>query len=136
MLDKALSLLAISQKGGNLAIGEDPVGAAAQAGKARLIILASDAAGHTRRRAEGFGALHHTPVISIDADKSRLGGMFGRSSVAMAALTEIKLARSFLETLGEPERYGEALAQVTEKAEAIARRKLTKPRRKRERGTR
>ena len=35
-----------------------------------------------------------------------------------------------------PERYGEALAQVTEKAEAIARRKLTKPRRKRERGTR
>ena len=136
MLDKALNLLAIAQKGGNIAIGEDPVGAAAHAGKARLLILASDAADNTRRRASVFGALHHTPVVSVDADKSHLGGMFGRSSVAMAALTEIRLAKSFLETLEEPERYGEALRQVSEKAEAIARRKQTKPRRNRERGTR
>lgn len=136
MLDKALNLLAIAQKGGNIAIGEDPVGAAAHGGKARLIILASDAAVHTRRRASDFGALHHTPVVTIDADKSMLGGMFGRSSVAMAALTEIRLAKSFLETLEEPERYSEALSQVSEKEAAIARRKKTKPRRNRERGTR
>lgn len=136
MLEKALSLLAIAQKGGNIAIGEDPVGAAAHGGKARLIILASDAAGHTRRRASDFGALHHTPVVSIDADKSLIGGMFGRSSVAMVALTEIRLAKSFLETLEEPERYSEALYQVSEKEAAIVRRKQTKPRRNRERGTR
>ena len=136
MLEKALNLLALAQKGGNIAIGEEPVGAVAHGGKARLIILASDAAEHTRRRASDFGALHHTPVIIIDADKSLLGGMFGRSSVAMAALTDIRLAKSFLETLEEPVRYKEALNQVSEKEAAIARRKLTKPRRSKERGTR
>lgn len=136
MLEKALNLLAIAQKGGNIAIGEDPVGAAAHGGKARLIILASDAAGNTCRRASAFGALHHTPVISIDADKSLLGGMFGRSSVAVAALTDIRMAKSFLETLEDPNRYSEALNQVSEKETAIARRKLTKPRRNRERGMR
>lgn len=49
MDEKTLGLLGIAQKGGNIAIGEEPVGASARAGKARLIILAADAAGHTVR---------------------------------------------------------------------------------------
>ncbi len=126
MLENALHLLGIARKGGNIAIGEDPVGAAAHGGKARLIILASDAAGHTGRRAQSYGSLHHTPVISLDADKATLGAVFGRSSVAMAALTDIRLARSFLERLEDPERYGSALEMVAEKAETMERRKQKK----------
>ncbi len=123
MDEKALNLLAIAQKGGNIAIGEEPVGAAVHGGKARLIILASDAAGHTRRRAQSYGSVHQTPVISIDAEKSALGSMFGRSSVAMTALTDIYLAKAFLETLADPERYGETLAAVSAKAAEMARRR-------------
>ena len=40
--DKSLGLLAISRKGGNLALGEEAVGAAARAGRARLVLLAGD----------------------------------------------------------------------------------------------
>ncbi len=127
MCKKALNLLGIARKGGNMAIGEEPVGVAAHGGKARLIILASDAADHTRRRARSYGSLHNTPVISIDADKAQLGAMFGRSAVAMAAVTEIKLAKSFLEALSDPDRYAAALAAVTEKAETMALRKQKKP---------
>ena len=126
MLEKALHLLGIAQKGGNIAIGEEPVGAAAQGGKARLIILASDAAGHTQRRAASYGALHQSPVITIDADKDALGAMFGRGSVAMAALTDIQLAKRFLEQLEDPERYGPVLETVSRKAETMARRKKAK----------
>lgn len=122
MMDKALGLLGLSQKGGNIALGEEPVGAAARAGKARLIILASDAAGHTVRRASSFAALHQSPLIQLDADKETLGGLFGRTSVAMLALTDIFLAQRFLEILDQPERYGAQLSAVREKAAAMKQR--------------
>lgn len=134
MLEKALGLLAIAQKGGNIEIGEEPVGAVARGGTARLIILAADAAGHTQRRANSFGAAHQTPIVSIDASKDQLGGMFGRTSVAMAALTDVWLAKSFLEALQQPERYESQLAAVSEKAAAMAQRRKEQQRRNRKKG--
>ncbi len=134
MLEKALGLLAIAQKGGNIAIGEEPVGAAARGGTARLIILASDAAGHTQRRASSFGAAHQTPIVSIDAQKDALGAVFGRSSVAMAALTDIFLAKTFLERLEQPQRYAAEYRAVSEKAAAMAKRKEEQRRRDRKKG--
>ena len=134
MLEKALGLLAIAQKGGNIQIGEEPVGAVARGGKARLIILASDAAGHTQRRANSFGAVHQTPIVSIDAKKDALGAVFGCSSVAMAALTDIFLAKSFLESLDAPERYGAQLDAVSDKAAAMALRRQEQQRRNRKKG--
>lgn len=134
MVDKALGLLGISQKGGNIEIGEEPVGAVARAGKARLIILASDAAGHTVRRAQSFASLHGTPLVTVDADKDRLGAVFGRTSVALTAFTDVFLAERFLEALGEPERYGEALTAVHDKAVYMKQRKQEMARSKRKKG--
>ena len=45
-----LSLLGLSLRGGRLAVGEEPVEAAARARDARVLLLASDAAEGTRRR--------------------------------------------------------------------------------------
>ena len=134
MNERALGLLGIAQKGGNIEIGEDPVGNAARAGKARLIILASDAAGHTVRRAGSFASLHETPLVTVEGSKDVLGRIFGRNSVAMIAVTDILLAKRFLETLGDPETYGEALTAVTEKAAVMAQRKKAKPRINRKNG--
>ncbi len=134
MLEKALSLLAISQKGGNLEIGEEPVGAVARGGTARLIILAADAADHTQRRARSFAAAHQTPLVSIDADKAALGAKLGRSAVAMAALTDIFLAKAFLECLDQPERYAAAYRAVSEKAAVMAKRRNEKRRHDRKKG--
>lgn len=136
MNEKALGLLGISQKGGNIEIGEEPVGAVARAGRARLIILASDAAGHTIRRAQSFAALHTSPLIQIDANKDTLGAVFGRNSVAMAALTDVFLAQRFLETLGEPERYGVQLEAVREKAAAMKQRQAERRRAQKKKGKR
>lgn len=136
MNEKALGLLGISQKGGNIEIGEEPVGAVARAGKARLIILASDAAGHTIRRAQSFAALHTSPLIQIDADKDTLGAVFGRNPVAMAALTDVFLAQHFLETLAEPERYGAQLEAVREKAASMKQRQAERRRAQKKKGKR
>jgi ribosomal protein L7Ae-like RNA K-turn-binding protein len=134
MNEKALGLLGIAQKGGNIQIGEEPVGASARAGKARLIILAADAAGHTVRRASSFASLHQTPLIQVDGDKETLGGVFGRTAVAMLSMTDVFLAQRFLEVLGEPERYGQQLEAVREKAAAMAQRKKEQQRSNRKKG--
>lgn len=127
MNEKALGLLGIARKGGKLAIGEDPVGEAARAGTARLIILASDAAGHTARRANSFAALHGAPLAALDADKAQLGARFGRTSVAMLAVTDIHLAQRFLEALAE-ERYAPQLEAVRKKAAVMDDRKRRRKR--------
>lgn len=129
MQNKALGLLGISYKGGNVQIGEEPVGNAAQTGKARLIILASDAADHSVRRARSFASLHETPLIQIEADKDRLGAVFGRTSVAMLTITDIFLAERFLTVLSD-DRFADELQAVREKAETMKRRKREKQRSK------
>lgn len=129
-------LLGIAQKGGNVVIGEDPVGTVSKAGTARLIILAADAAQHTVRKAASFAARHDTPLIQVDGDKDTLGGMFGRTAVAMLAVTDIALAQRFLELLDAPERYGTALTAVREKAAVMERRKKQKKHRDRKKAER
>lgn len=128
--ERALSLLGIANKGGKVAVGEDPVGTLCKAGKARLLILASDAADHTIRRAKSFASLHDTPLVQIEGDKAAIGAMFSRNSVAMAAISDIALAEGFLKALGEPERYADQMEAVHNKAEYIKARKQQRGSRK------
>lgn len=128
MENKALGLLGIANKGGNIEIGEEPVGNAARSGTARLIILASDAADHSVRKARSFAAIHETPLVQINADKDGLGAVFGRTSVAMLAMTDVFLAERFLNLLEQQERYAAQIQAVHEKAESIKKRKQAKPR--------
>lgn len=130
MENKALGLLGISNKGGNIEIGEEPVGNVARAGTARLIILASDAADHSVRKAHSFAAYHETPIVQIDTDKDGLGAVFGRTSVAMLAMTDVFLAERFLNLLDQQERYAPQIQAVHAKAEIMKKRKQAKPRRK------
>ena len=53
--DPILHLLGLARKAGKLELGEEPVGAACRAKHAKLMLLASDAAPNTRRRAAHFG---------------------------------------------------------------------------------
>ncbi len=99
-MDKILGMLGIAQKAGRAQIGEEPVGAAAREGKARVILLASDAGDNSRRRAAKFAAWHETPLLAIPYNKQTLGGIFGRSSCAMAAITDIRMALSLAQSLG------------------------------------
>lgn len=122
-MDKALGLLALSRKGGNLGLGEEAVGAAARAGKARLIVCASDASDHSMRRVRNFVAGTHQPYITLSYSKDTLGDAVGIRSCAMAVILDTRLALAFVKALDEPERYRDLLADLTLRVKRIDQRR-------------
>lgn len=111
---RILSLLGLALRGGNLAVGEEPVEAAARAKDARLLLLAADAAAGTCRRAERFALTGQCLWLRTPFTKEELGLALGRASVALAAVTDTGLAGAVVRRLaeGDPTRYGEAAAQM------------------------
>lgn len=121
-MDKALSLLALSRKGGNIELGEEAVGAVSRAKKARLIVMAQDASDHTVRRVKGFVAGTNQPWITVPFTKNDLGDAFGRPTCAMAAITDVRLALAFVKALNQPEKYESLLAALTERVSRVDKR--------------
>lgn len=126
----ALHLLGLARKGGRIEIGEEPVGALCRARKARVLILASDAAENTVRRAEHFAEAGNTICVRTPFTKAELGSAVGRGSCAMAALSDAGMAAALVKKLAaqEPERYGEAAAALEGKAEKVLQRQQEKRR--------
>lgn len=122
--DPVLHLLGLAKKAGRLEIGEEPVGAACRARQARLILLASDAAPNTCRRAAHFGEAGSVLWLETPFDKARLGFILGRSSCAMLALTDAGFAAAAVEKLAarDPDKYGPAALQLREKADRVLQR--------------
>ena len=120
--DRSLGLLSISRKGGNIVLGEEQVGIQARAGRARLVLLASDAGSHTVRRAKSFVAGTAQPLITLRYSKDELGDALGCNSCAVAAITDVRLARAFVKTLGEPEKYKDALESLDKRTQRIRQR--------------
>ena len=120
-----LSLLGLSLRGGRLAVGEEPVEAVARARDARVLLLAADAAEGTRRRCEHF-ALHGDCLwLRVPFTKEELGRALGRTSVAIAAVTDVGLADALLRRLAEldPASYAEASERMALKARRAAERR-------------
>ena len=130
MIENILSFLGLALKAGKVEIGEEPVGAVTRAKKARLLLLAQDAAPSSVRRAMGFAEYGNCLCLIIDADKDALGGALGRTSCAMCAVTDIGFAATIAEKLAaidEP-RYGAAATVIRQKADKMAQRKAEKVR--------
>ena len=121
-MDKALNYLALARKAGRIELGEEPVGAAARAQHARLVVVASDASGHTWRRALSFVAGTQQICIKIPFTKDELGQATGRSSLAIAALTDAALALAFVKALDDPEKYQQALENLDKRTARIRQR--------------
>ena len=127
-MSKALQLLGIARKSGNIELGEENAKALVKAGKARLLLLAGDASDGVKKRAEGYVYGFRTPVVGLPFTKEELGGAVGRAQCAVAAVRDLGLARSLAEALaaeyGEP--YAPVARELAEKQERIALRKATK----------
>lgn len=121
-MTNGLRYLAMARKANLAELGEEPVGAAARAGKAYLIIVAADASDHTWRRAKSFAAGTEQQCIRVDAGKDELGMLVGRTSLAIAAITEPSMALALVQALEQPQRYGAELAVLEEKAERARKR--------------
>ena len=116
MNNKALNYLALARKGGLTELGEEPVGAIARTGKAYVILVAGDASDHTWRRAKSYAAGTEQQCIRLSCTKEEMGFVVGRTSLAIAAITDVALALALVKSLGEPEKYKQALDILTEKA--------------------
>ena len=114
-MDKALNYLSLARKAGKAELGEDPVGAAARMLTAAVIAVASDGSDHTWRRAKSFAAGTDQQCVRIPYTKDEMGMAIGRTSLAIAAITDPALARAFVEALGRPEQDREVLEVLAEK---------------------
>ena len=121
-MDKALNYLALARKGGRAELGEEPVGGAARAGKAYVILVASDAGDHTWRRAKAFAAGTQQQAVKLPYTKDEMGFAIGCQALAIAAITDVQLALALVQSLPEPQKYAETLAVLTEKAQKLKQR--------------
>ena len=115
-MDKALNYLALARKAGKAELGEEPAGAAARALHAHVVLVASDASDHTWRRAQSFVAGTDQQCVRLPYTKDEMGMAIGRSSLAIAAITDPALALSMVQALGEPEKYKAVLEVLENKA--------------------
>ena len=122
-MDKALNYLALARKGGIAELGEEPVGAITRAGKGYLVLVASDASDHTWRRAKSFVAGTEQQCIRVSFSKDELGFAVGRTSLAIAAITDPALALALVKALGDPEKHKIPLEVLSAKAEKVKKRK-------------
>ncbi len=130
MTEQVLSLLGLAKKAGRAEVGEEPVGAAARARKARVILVARDAGPSSQRRAFSFAQSGGCLCLTIPADKDALGRALGRTSVAMCAVTDIGFAGAIAKKLAamDGEKYGAAAAQLDVKAQRAMERRAEQAR--------
>ena len=124
-MSRALNYLGIARMSGNVELGEENAKALVKAGKARLLLLASDASEGVKQRAEGYVYGFRTPVVPLPFTKAELGGAVGRAQCAIAAVRDLGLAKSLAEALAAE--HGEAYAPL---AEALAEKQARQKERK------
>ena len=121
-MDKALNYLALARKAGLIELGEEPVGAAARAQKARLVMVARDAGDHTWRRAKSFVAGTKQQCLRAPYNKDLMGQAIGRESLAIAALTDPAMALAFVKALPQPEKYSDVLLVLEDRTNRLRQR--------------
>ena len=121
-MDKALNYLALARKGGLAELGEEPVGAISRTGKAYAILVAGDASDHTWRRAKSYAAGTDQQCIRLSCTTEEMGFVVGRTSLAIAAITDVQLALALVNSLGQSERYSGALEVLSQKAQKAKKR--------------
>ena len=119
---KVLNYLALAKKGRMAELGEEPVGAAARALKAHLILVAGDASDHTWRRAKAYAAGTDQQCLRLACTKEEMGFVIGRTSLAIAAITDVQLALALVNSLGQPEKYKAVTQVLTAKADHVRQR--------------
>lgn len=99
MTNSVLSLLGLALRGGNLAVGEEPVQDACKTGRAKLVLSAADAAQNSVDRAVRLAEAAGSPWVRLPQSKETLGEALGRRLCAVAALTDRGLAAALAEKL-------------------------------------
>ena len=122
-MDKALNYLSLARKAGLAELGEEPVGDITRAGKGYAVVVASDASDHTWRRAKSFCAGTEQQCIRLPYTKEEMGFAVGRSSLAIAAITDAAMALAMVQSLPEPGKYQASIAVLEQKTQKLQKRR-------------
>ena len=122
-MDKALNYLALAKRGRLVELGEEPVGAITRTGKGYLVVVAKDASDHTWRRAKSFVAGTEQQCLSVPFTKEELGFVVGRTSLAIAAFTDVSLALAFVKALPDQEKVKKEAEILEAKSKKMRQRK-------------
>lgn len=93
--DKVLSLLGLTAKGGNLVSGEFQVDKSIKEGKAKLVIVATDASDNTKKDFNDACNYYKVPYMERGT-KDELGHRIGKDYRAVIAVTDEGLAKALL----------------------------------------
>ena len=122
-MDKALNYLALAKRGRLIELGEEPVGAITRTGTGYLVVVASDASDHTWRRAKSFVAGTEQLCLKVPFTKEELGFVVGRTSLAIAAFTDVALALAFVKALPDQEKVKKEAEILEAKSKKMRQRK-------------
>ncbi len=107
-----LNLLGLARRGGNLALGEEPVGEVCKLHKARAVFLANDAGDTISRRAAHMAEAGNAPLVPLPWSKAEIGMALGRSTCALLALTDQGLASAVVSRLAQSDESLQPLAEA------------------------
>lgn len=123
-MEAVLNIIGMAKKAGRLEVGEEPVGAVARAHKARLLMLASDAAENTVRRVEHYAQVGNASCVTLPCTKAEMGMIIGRTSCAVMAFTDAGFAASLTKKLAaaQPGTIDEVAQALDAKAAKVLKR--------------
>ena len=121
-MNKALNLLGLARKGGNIELGEDNCSTACRSGKARLLILACDAGDSVTHRANYFVRSGKPPLIRVEYTKDEMGTALGRNVCPIAAVPDVRLALAFVKAVGDDARWASVLEVLERGASRVEKR--------------
>ncbi len=133
MNEQALGFLGLMRRAGALAVGAEDVYDAARENKARVLVIASDAAANTRSAMKNAAAQREEPLplISLDATKRELGGALGVKECAAVAVLDTGFALSLCQKL----ELTDLIPKLEERLQREKKRKAKKEAKKEERKT-
>lgn len=127
-MDRARQYLGLARKAGLLTVGEERCGAAAAAGKARLMLMAADASPNAVKRAEGFLAGRRAPLRTLPFPKAELSQLLGKQGCSMVCFTDLALAERFASAMAEELPEWLPTAELLSQRQEKARRRKSAPR--------
>lgn len=89
------SWLGLAQRSGGLVSGDVAVKEAVIRGKAKLLVIAGDAAGRTRQELWGLAEKYGIPVV-VFGTKEHIGALIGKSPRSSAAFLDENIVRAVL----------------------------------------
>lgn len=129
MNDKILGLMGLMRRASAIEIGEVNTGGAVKAGKAKLLLLASDASHNAIHRAETFVYGHSTVLLTLPYTKEEISKSVGLGGCSMAAVTDIGFANALMKALADRDKdsYGELSEEVESRFLKAEHRKKKRP---------